>query len=177
MKHIHEEVLGAANAIASHRPDGSFTVDEVVRALPHVNESSVRTHVVSRCCVNAPKNHLHKWPYFRRIARGKYTIEPAYRAKAGTRTATKDSTAQTRQSPPPSGSRRDTIHAVIQHDGSAYVGECLEIAVVTQGSTLDEVVGNLRDAIALHLEDEDPAMFGLSAHPRVQLLYDMAVAL
>lgn len=36
-----------------------------------------------------------------------------------------------------------------------YVAECLEISVVTQGDSLDEVVNNLTEAVALHLEGED----------------------
>lgn len=36
-----------------------------------------------------------------------------------------------------------------------YVAECLEISVVTQGDSLDEVVNNLKEAVALHLEGED----------------------
>jgi predicted RNase H-like HicB family nuclease len=41
-----------------------------------------------------------------------------------------------------------------------YVGECLDLAVVTQGKTLDETVQNLREAILLHLEGEDLAKVG-----------------
>jgi len=49
-----------------------------------------------------------------------------------------------------------TIQAVIRRgEQSGYVAECLELAVVTQGATLDEVVQNLQEAVALHLEDED----------------------
>lgn len=36
-----------------------------------------------------------------------------------------------------------------------FVAECLEIPVVTQGATLDEVAANLREAVALHVEGED----------------------
>ncbi|MGB3204967.1 MAG: type II toxin-antitoxin system HicB family antitoxin [Crinalium sp.] len=46
-----------------------------------------------------------------------------------------------------------------------YVAECLEVSVVTQGNTLDEVVDNLREAVALHLEGEDSAKFGLVKNP------------
>ncbi len=35
-----------------------------------------------------------------------------------------------------------------------YVAECVDLPVVTQGKTLDEVVGNMREAIDLHLEGE-----------------------
>ncbi len=52
--------------------------------------------------------------------------------------------------------RRFTIHAVIYHgDEQGYVGECLDLPVVTQGKTLDETTQNLREAIQLHLEGED----------------------
>ncbi len=48
-----------------------------------------------------------------------------------------------------------TIKAFIRKGEKYYVAECLEIPVVTQGNTLDEVVGNLKEAVALHLEGED----------------------
>jgi len=35
-----------------------------------------------------------------------------------------------------------------------YVAECVDLPVVTQGKTLDEVVKNIREAIDLHLEGE-----------------------
>ena len=51
-----------------------------------------------------------------------------------------------------------TIKAVIRPgEQSGYVAECVEIPVVTQGGTLDEVTRNLREAVQLHLEGEDLA--------------------
>ena len=55
---IHEEVLETARRICRERRERSFRVADIVNALPHLNPSSVRTHVVSRCCVNAPKTVL-----------------------------------------------------------------------------------------------------------------------
>ena len=61
---------------------------------------------------------------------------------------------------------QQTIKAVIRPgDQSGYIAECVEIAVVTQGRTLDDTVANLRDAVALHLEGESPTVFGLRDHP------------
>jgi len=71
--------------------------------------------------------------------------------------------------------RQDTIHAVIAGEKPAYVAECLELAVVTQGKTLDEVVENLRQALALHLQDEDMATLGLAEYPRLQIVYDTTI--
>lgn len=49
-----------------------------------------------------------------------------------------------------------TIKAVIRAgEQSGYVAECVEIPVVTQGETLDDVTRNLREAVELHLEGED----------------------
>src|ERR1039458_5693964 len=174
--HVHEEVLAAANRIGVQRGDWTFTPYEVVRALPGLKENSVRTDIVSRCCVNAPKNHLRKWDYFRRVGRGRYEVLPEYRTP-GLSTGSSaggPSVVRTNSQPekPDHRSLRDVIHAVIQSDQAVFTAECLEVAVVTQGDTLDEVVRNLNDAIALHLEGEDLAAFGLSDHPRVQLIFE-----
>ena len=54
-----------------------------------------------------------------------------------------------------------------------YVAECAEISVVTQGNTLDEVVNNLKEAVLLHLEGEDPSEFGLVAKPSLQITVEL----
>ncbi|MDS3860889.1 type II toxin-antitoxin system HicB family antitoxin [Thermosynechococcaceae cyanobacterium BACA0444] len=54
-----------------------------------------------------------------------------------------------------------------------YVAECLEVSVVTQGETLDEVVKNLQEALALHLEGEDPGDFGLVSHPAILVTFEL----
>jgi len=58
-----------------------------------------------------------------------------------------------------------TIKAFLRKGENQYVAECLEISVITQGKTIDEAVSNLQEAVALHLEGEDPAEFGLVPHP------------
>ena len=171
---IHEEVLTAAQRLAAPRKDWSFALQEVVSVLPALNQSTVRTHVVSRCCVNAPKNHLHKWDYFRRIGRGRYRIEAKYRRLPAGRSiaaANGDSRSAAARV-----TLRRSIHAVIHKDAGAYVVECLELPVVTQGDSLDQAVQNLREALALHLEGEDLAALGLDAHPDVQISYEMPAA-
>ena len=51
---------------------------------------------------------------------------------------------------------RCKIQAVVYPgDEGGYVAECLDLAVVTQGKTLDGTVKSLREAIRLHLEGED----------------------
>lgn len=72
---------------------------------------------------------------------------------------------------------RKTITAII-HPGeqSGYVAECLEVAVTTQGNTLDVVVNNLQEAVALHLEGEDTASLGLVEHPALIVTFELLPA-
>jgi hypothetical protein len=166
---IHEEVLRAATRLCRERGGWTFNAEEVVRALPHLNESSVRTHIVSRCCVDAPKNHPHKWDYFNRVRRGVYEIRPAYRRG---KDAGKVPRVAERQATYGSAPLRDSVHATVWRGERVYVAECWELAVVTQGHTLDEVVSNLREALALHLEGEDLAALGLAHSPRLVVTYE-----
>lgn len=46
------------------------------------------------------------------------------------------------------------IKAEIYFDGEYYCAKTLDIDVFTQGKTIDEAISNLREAVALHLEDE-----------------------
>jgi len=165
--HIHEQVLLAAQAAASANRDWTFTLNAVVQALPHLNVSSVRTHVVSRCCVDAPKNHLHKWDYFRRVARGKYQIQPPYRKKISRREATRGMRVA-------ATALRDTVHFLVSDDNNSYVAECMELPVVTQAPSLDELITNIREALGLHLESEDLAELGLRKNPRLHLMYELS---
>jgi predicted RNase H-like HicB family nuclease len=67
-----------------------------------------------------------------------------------------------------------TIRAVIRlGEQSGYVAECLEIPVVTQGGTLEEVTRNLRQAVELHLEGEDLAELGLAPSPGILVTFEL----
>lgn len=55
-----------------------------------------------------------------------------------------------------------TISASIRPEEQyGYVAECSFLHLVTQGGTLDEVVANLQEAVALALDDEDLEALGL----------------
>lgn len=74
-------------------------------------------------------------------------------------------------------SLQQTIKAIIRPgDDSGYVAECVEIAVVTQGATLDDTIQNLREAVAMHLDGERPADFGLTDRPTMVVTMEIAPA-
>ena len=60
-----------------------------------------------------------------------------------------------------------TIQVRIFHGENQYVAECLDLPVVTQAPTLNQLTANIREAIALHLEGEDLAKLGFANDPTV----------
>lgn len=67
---------------------------------------------------------------------------------------------------------QQNIHAIIRvGDEGGYVAECLEISVVPQGKTRDEISHNLIEAVSLHLEGENPAEFGLVVQPSLSVTF------
>ena len=70
-----------------------------------------------------------------------------------------------------------TIKSVIRRgEESGYVAECMEIPVVPQGATLDEVTHNLQEAVQLHLEGEDVAELGLAPNPTIPVTLELEPA-
>lgn len=166
---IQTRVLDAALALCRERGGWTFEVAEIVTALPDLNPQSVRTHVTSRCCVNAPAHHAHRWPYFRRVGRGRYEVLPSHRKLDEPRVLVARE-AQPVYTPAPAA--RDLVHAVVSRSDAWFVAEVLELPVVTQGRSLDETVANLRDAIALHLSGGDRARLGIADHARLAVSYE-----
>ena len=72
---------------------------------------------------------------------------------------------------------QQTVHGILRPgEQSGYVAECVEIAVITQGKTIDDTLKNLQKAVALHLEGEDPAQFGLRARPTLSVTMELEPA-
>ena len=68
---------------------------------------------------------------------------------------------------------RHSIKAFVHKGENYYVAECMEIAVVTQGKTLDETIANLKEAVALHLEGEDLTDFDLAPNPSLLVTLEL----
>ena len=73
-----DEILSVAQRIVSEKGKNEFTIGEVLDEMKETRtscqESTIRTHVTSRMCRNAPKNHAVVYDDFYRIRRGVYSI-------------------------------------------------------------------------------------------------------
>ena len=47
------------------------------------------------------------------------------------------------------------LSAVVRKEGRLYVALCPEFDVASQGKSVEEALGNLKEALELYLEDED----------------------
>lgn len=46
------------------------------------------------------------------------------------------------------------LTAAITHEGEWYVARCLQVEVTSQGTSIEEAMTNLREALELYFEDE-----------------------
>ena len=73
-----DAVLAAAQTITMAKGRNEFTPSEIVEHLRRQRSpypsSTIRTHVVSRLCVNAPDHHATTYSDFERVDRGLYRI-------------------------------------------------------------------------------------------------------
>ncbi|HEX6898948.1 MAG TPA: type II toxin-antitoxin system HicB family antitoxin [Thermoanaerobaculia bacterium] len=51
---------------------------------------------------------------------------------------------------------RETLTAILHREGDIYVAECPEVGTVSQGSSLEEAITNLKEATELFLEEFPP---------------------
>ena len=65
------------------------------------------------------------------------------------------------------------IRFTIQKGKKCYTAYGLELPVVTQAKTLDELTSNIKRAVDLHLEGEDLAELGLVKKPTVLVDYEI----
>ena len=70
----------------------------------------------------------------------------------------------------------ESIRVHIRESEGCFVASCLELAIVTQGCTLDETVSNVKEAVCLFLEDEDPEYIGVVRQPRILLTMEVETA-
>jgi predicted RNase H-like HicB family nuclease len=73
-------------------------------------------------------------------------------------------------------SMRRIIQVKIYKGEKYYVAECLDLPVVTQGKTLDEVAENVKEAISLHLEGEDIAEWDILPNYSILVNFELPTA-
>lgn len=72
------EILSAVKAITQERQDKVFELREVLSLMKSretsYKESTIRTHITSKCCANSPNHHGSVYNDFERIGKGIYRL-------------------------------------------------------------------------------------------------------
>lgn len=77
-KTCREELLEAVKEIIGSKGINEFTIDEAINFMKQrstkFKESTIRTHITSRCCKNAPDNHGVVYEDYLRVGHGVYRL-------------------------------------------------------------------------------------------------------
>ena len=65
------------------------------------------------------------------------------------------------------------IRAIIYPDDGGFVVEIPDVRAVTQGDTIEVALANAKEVIALALDGEDPADFGLAPDPSLLVTIEL----
>lgn len=68
---------------------------------------------------------------------------------------------------------RKIIQFYITKGDEYYTAQSLDLPVVTQGKTLDELTSNIKEAVSLHLEGEILVDLGLETQPSVLVNWEL----
>ena len=63
--------------------------------------------------------------------------------------------------------RTQQLTAIIEREGDAYVGLCLELDIASQGDTIEGARANLQEAVELFFETADPTEVERRRHSEV----------
>jgi predicted RNase H-like HicB family nuclease len=66
-----------------------------------------------------------------------------------------------------------TIQVRVFRGERQFVAECMDLPVVTQAPTLDQLAANIREAISLHLEGENLEELGIAPDPTVVVMMEL----
>lgn len=61
----------------------------------------------------------------------------------------------------------------VYKEEDSYIAEGVDLSIVTQANDLDELVKNIEEAVALHLEGENIADFDYSQKPSILVNYEL----
>jgi predicted RNase H-like HicB family nuclease len=68
---------------------------------------------------------------------------------------------------------RSIIQFTIRAEDNTYIAEGVDVAVVTHAETLDALMKNIEEAVALHFEDENPASLQFTDKPSILVNYEL----
>jgi len=70
-------------------------------------------------------------------------------------------------------SMKTIVQFNIKKDGTTYIAEGVDLAIVTEAQNLDDLVKNIEEAVSLYFENENSADFDYSKKPSILVNYEL----
>lgn len=68
---------------------------------------------------------------------------------------------------------KSIIQFTISHEDGVYIAEGVNVSIVTDGKTFEELTTNIREAVSLYFEDEDPVSLGFVKFPSILTNFEL----
>ena len=68
---------------------------------------------------------------------------------------------------------KSIIQFDISHDNGVYTASAVNAPIVTEGATFEALQDNIRDAVALYFEGDDPALLGFERRPAILTSFEV----
>jgi hypothetical protein len=128
MSTCRAEILAAVRSLQARNAGQAVSPMEIIREMHRMGtiypESTIRTHVVSAMCVNAPKNHAITWPDLRRVGHGLYVLNQGSASQAQVQPDVPSTPRSQHESTQDASGRRS----------GGYVGTCREEVLAAVGT-------------------------------------------
>jgi len=70
-------------------------------------------------------------------------------------------------------SMKGIIQFTISREDGVYVAEGINVSIVTDGKTFEELTRNIREAVSLYFEGEDPVSLGFVKFPSILTNFEL----
>jgi len=72
---------------------------------------------------------------------------------------------------------KNIIQFLVSQEDGVYTADGVNVPIVTDGKTFEELQKNIKDAVELYFEDEDPAEFGFGPTPSILTNFEVTANL
>ncbi len=69
---------------------------------------------------------------------------------------------------------KNIIQFAVSEENGTYTAEGLNVPIVTEGATFEELKVNIQNAVALYFEGDNPALLGFGPSPSILTNYEVA---
>lgn len=69
-------------------------------------------------------------------------------------------------------SKTGVVTMVVTKEEDHYLARAQGLSIFTEALSLEELKLNIREAVALHLEDDEHKRYGLPRNPRIEVIYE-----